>query len=251
MSEAATQQHRDGKIVMPFYIVLDQSGSMTGDFPALQRALEGVVHAITADFVAADYVMLSIIGFGSQARTLVPLSRAEDITVPTLQNLGGTTYSTAFQEFKRSFEQDRGRLKAEGSRVFRPCMFFLTDGEPTEADWEGKFQSLLSYDPRTNTGYRAYPFVVAYGFRDANPDTLKKLAYPNFGEKMGRWFLARDTDIESVFADISGQIAMSVVSSGQTAGSTAASPAGVPELVLPEVKPQTPTSLAGLPDELD
>lgn len=235
------------RIVMPFYIILDLSGSMQGDLPNLEKSLREIIHGVTADFVASDFAMLSIIGFGSGATTLVPLAPTSGMTAPTLHNMGGTNYSAAFAEFHRAFTADRAKLKAQGDRVFRPCVFFLTDGEPGDS-WKANFDRDLGYDPGTGQGNKAYPFVVAYGFRQANEAVLRQLAYPDFGEKQGRWFFTTSTDVSTIMKQIVPMIAQSVVSSGQSAQ------AGAPTIVIPPaaaIAPGATSGLPGLPDELE
>lgn len=91
-----------GQLVMPFYIICDASASMSADLPDLQASLKELVEYIGSDPLAEDTTMISIIAFGTEAKTLVPLSPAGDIvTVPTLSIMGGTSYSSAFKEFSR------------------------------------------------------------------------------------------------------------------------------------------------------
>lgn len=234
----------DPRIVMPFYIILDLSGSMAGDFPAMEKALSEIIHGVMADFVASDFAMLSIIGFGSGAQTLTPLGLASNMKAPNLRGMGGTNYSAAFAEFRQSFDADRRRLYKAGDQVFRPCIFFLTDGEPTDANWHADFLRDLGYDPRTGSGNAAYPFVVAFGFRDAKEEILRKLAYPNFGEKQGVWYHTKSADISTIMKAIVPMIAQSVVSSGQSV------PTGQPAVVMPTPAAIAPGATSGLPDLL-
>ena len=37
----------DPRIVMPFYIILDLSGSMAGDFPAMEKELSEIIRGVT------------------------------------------------------------------------------------------------------------------------------------------------------------------------------------------------------------
>src|SRR5689334_13720614 len=124
MSEPATE----GQVVMPFYIVCDVSGSMCGDMAELNSGIAGLRDEIMKDPVADDLAMLSIIAFDSAARTVVPLDFPSAMKLEPLKCGGLTNYTSAFQEFHKAFEADRVRLKAEGKKVFRPCVFFLTDG---------------------------------------------------------------------------------------------------------------------------
>jgi uncharacterized protein YegL len=203
---------------MPFYIVCDVSGSMSGDINALNDGVADLCKEIGKDPVADDLTMISVISFGSTARTVIPLNFPTAVEFQPLTIAGATNYTAAFQEFDRAFKADRARLRSEGKRVFRPCMFFITDGQPTSADHMAVFESLFGYDPKTKQGNRAYPYITPFGFRDATEATMKSLAYPNFGEKRGRYFLAKQgVSIPDMLKAMIGMIATSVLNSSMSA----------------------------------
>lgn len=213
---------------MPFYILCDVSGSMWVDIPALNAGIARLKQDIMRDPVVDDLTMLSIITFADTARTVVPLNFPTEVSLPTLVSGGLTNFGPAFREFHRAFEEDRVRLRSEGKRIFRPCVFFLTDGEPTDGDYAETFASLLGYDPVGRQGNPRYPYVTAFGFREATAETMATISYPDFGEKRGRYFLAREgAAIADLLAEISGAIATSVVGSALSATS------GMPQYVPP------------------
>lgn len=209
---------RQGQLIMPFYLLCDVSGSMYHDANALSRTIDALVCDIQNDPVANDLAMLSIITFNHQARTIVPLSSLSKIVPPQFSADGGTNYSAAFTEYHAAFERDRAQLKNEGAKVYRPCVFFLTDGEPgDESTYLQTFKSLLGWDPETQSGNKAFPYFVPYGFRNASPETVSRLAYPDFGPTPGRWFLSRSADVEEVLRTIKVSLGNTVLSSAQSA----------------------------------
>jgi uncharacterized protein YegL len=223
MSEAI-----EGQIVMPFYIMCDVSGSMWVDIPALNAGITQLRQDIMRDPVVDDLTMLSIITFADTAQTIVPLSYPTQIKLPALVSGGLTNFGPAFREFHRAFEADRARLRSEGKKVFRPCVFFLTDGEPTDGDYAEVFASLLGYDPTTRQGNKAYPYVTAFGFREATAETMATITFPNFGEKRGRYFLAQDgATVSDLLKVVANAIATSVVGSAQSVGN------GMPQYLPP------------------
>lgn len=217
----------DGQVIMPFYLIVDVSGSMVGDIAELESAIAELVATIREDPIVDDMVMLSIITFNSDARTVVPLSSPSEIMLPTLCAGGGTRYGAAFREFHRAFEQDRVALKGKGNKVYRPCVFFLTDGAPGDSDYAETFRSLFAYDPESRTGNRSFPYFVPFGFRDATDQVMRKLAYPDFGTTRGRWFLSRSSNVRDVIRSMTEVIGKTVVSSGQSAS------VGTPQIVAP------------------
>lgn len=226
------QSRVEGQLVMPFYVICDVSASMSGDMVELQSALEQLKTDIMKDPVVDDLTMLSVIAFGSGAQTLVPLSPPSEVVIPRLTGMGGTDFGSAFREYHRVFEADRARLKAEGKKVYRPCVFFLTDGAPGDRDYLATFRSLLSYDPVTKSGNQAFPYVVTFGFRDAPEKVMKELAYPDFGPARGKWFVARSNNVSELLRSMTKAIGNTVVSSGVSAS------AGTPQIVPPTVKPE-------------
>lgn len=225
----ATVSNVDGQLIMPFYIICDVSGSMSGDIAALNAALAQLRTDIMSSPVVDDLTMLSVITFQSTAQTVVRLAPPSEVVLPTLAAHGGTNYGAAFREYHRVFEEDRKRLKADGKQVYRPCVFFLTDGGPGDSDYLQTFRSLLAYDPETRQGNKAFPYLVSFGFRDAPEQVMRQLAYPDFGKARGRWFVARSGDIGELLKSMTSAIGNTVISSGVSAGQ------GAPQIVPPTV----------------
>jgi len=223
----------EGQLIMPFYILCDVSYSMHRDMNDLNQALSDLRVDIMSDPVVDDLTMLSVITFESTARTVVPLAAPSETTLPPLSAHGGTNYGAAFREYHRAFEADRARLKQEGKKVYRPCVFFLTDGAPGDSDYLQTFRSLFAYDPDTKQGNKAFPYVVTFGFRDAPQQVMQQLAYPDFGTSRGRWFVARTNKIGELLKSMTSAIGNTVISSGQSAS------AGVAQIVQPTIDPSS------------
>lgn len=221
-----------GQIVMPFYLTCDVSLSMTNDMPALNDGLRGLQRAILADPLVNDVAYVAIATFSDIAKVVMPLGRMSEQEVPTLSPEAGTNYGAAFRCLAQAITQDRADLKSRGLRLYRPCVFFLTDGEPLDHDWHQTFVSTLCYDPVTNAGMKWHPIFVPFGFRDAPENMLKKLAYPM---EKGKWYCARNATIEEALSGIIGVIMKTVVTAGRTAGSGS-----------PAVVQQPPTANTGI-----
>lgn len=238
MTEFTGEQaaNQEGQVIMPFYLLCDVSSSMTAaDMRDLNSGLETLHQLLLGEPIINDLVMMSVITFNHDARTVVPLAAPDKITLPQLSSGGGTDYSPALREFHRAFQADRDRLRSEGKQVYRPCMYFLTDGEPNNTSYLQTFSSLLAMENN-----KAYPYVCAFGFRDAKADTLKTLAYPNFGEqsKHGRYFVAKQgAAIAELVTSMIGVIAQSILQSASSV------PAGAPAVAMPQ--PQAVSGMVG------
>ncbi|MGH3171027.1 MAG: vWA domain-containing protein, partial [Trebonia sp.] len=163
-------------------------------------------------------------------KVVMPLSQLSEQPVPTLSAEDGTYYGAAFRMLAQTIEQDSARLNAQGYKVYRPCAFFLSDGEPGDEDWAQTFRDTLTFDPSTGVGMKGHPVFVPFGFRQAPEEVLRRLAYP-----MGRakWYHSKSTDIEETLDGILSAIMNTVIASGNSASS------GQPALVQQEPDPQS------------
>lgn len=208
-----------GQPVMPFYLVFDVSYSMTNEMNVLNDSLNRLRRAIVSEPSVDDVARISVITFSDDANVVLPLTQLSDAPMPQLAVEGGTCYGAAFTALRTIIEKDSHELKAVGAKVFRPCAFFLTDGEPNDHDWAQVFKDNLTYNPATGVGMRAHPIFVPFGFRDANPDMMKKLAYPR---ERGKWFLASSTSPEKAVEGILDLVMRSVLVSSRGVGTNQA-----------------------------
>jgi hypothetical protein len=225
-----------GQTVMPFYLVVDVSDAAAGTIGDLNAALDRIRRDLMSDPQLNGTAMLSVIAFGDTARTVTPLGAPSTITVPALTAGGDAAYGAAIREYHRAFEQDRSRLKAEGARVVRPCVFLVSQSEPGDTDYARTLHSLLAYDPGTRQGNPAYPHIVAFGLPGASRRALTALAYPDFGdeERRGRWFVS---DPRIPVGQALGSVVEAIGQSIRKACGTAAQ--GVPVFVPPTSVPGT------------
>jgi uncharacterized protein YegL len=216
MSEERIQERaraEQGQLVMPFYLICDVSYSMSGDIGALNEGVRRLRQAIVAEPTVDDVAQVCIMTFSDRAKVVMPLTQLSERQVPTLSIEGGTYYGAAFRELARVIGDDTAKLKAQGYRVYRPCAFFLTDGEPNDGDWHQTFTGTLTYDQRTRTGMKSHPIFVPFGFRDARDDVLRQLAYP---PERGKWYHTKSADIEHALKGILDIIMNTVITSGNS-----------------------------------
>lgn len=157
--------------VLPFYLVCDESGSMDGaPLQAINESLPKIHSEIGSHPAVADKTKFCLIGFSDSAQVLLPLSDLSSVaSIPALQVAGGTNYSSAFDLLYDTIADDIQRLKANGDQVFRPAVFFLSDGQPGDS-WEA------SYKRVTDSGWSLHPNVLAFGFGQIDEATLQRVA---------------------------------------------------------------------------
>jgi len=159
--------------VLPVYVVADESASMTPVVDELNAGLTALHRALLRQPMAAAKVRFSLLGFSDTVEVRLALAdlRTES-ALPVLSTRGATSYGAAFQALLEGIPEDVGTLKEQGYAVFRPAVFFLTDGQPTdEPDWRETYRQLVN--PETN---RAAPNIIACGVGEAKARTVLDIA---------------------------------------------------------------------------
>jgi uncharacterized protein YegL len=157
--------------ILPFYVVCDQSYSMTDHLDALNNGLAELHRAASTDPVVADKTRFCLIGFSGTAKILQPLCRLNDVvTIVELTTQAGTSFGAVFTLLRDTIEKDVDALAAGAYRVYRPVVFFLSDGQPTDqVTWPGTFGRLR--DPE----WPLRPNIIAFGIGDANAATISRI----------------------------------------------------------------------------
>ena len=202
--------------VLPICLTIDVSGSMTssGAIGAVNACLPDLRAMVLADPTIGEMARLSLVTFESAARTVVPSADIRDITFPVLTASGGTSYAAALRETRAAVERAVREL-GRGVRIFRPVVFFISDGEPNDPEpaWLAELAQLQEMKYRPN--------VVAFGMADAKLPVIAKLAsrMPN-GVPLA--FLAKDADPVVATREVFKQIVGSVKVTSASARTAAA-----------------------------
>jgi uncharacterized protein YegL len=176
-------------LVLPFYILVDVSYSMTQGATSVDgvptktplKAGEDIIKTVKISLdkapILSDKVRFCLMDFSDDAQVVIPMcdiSKVDPGDIPELAARGGTSYADAFRTLKRQVGIDVAQLKADGHKVHRPAVFFLTDGEPTDSDdeWKSAFAEL------TDPSFKERPNVIPFGVSEAKKATLDQLVYP-------------------------------------------------------------------------
>jgi uncharacterized protein YegL len=124
-----------GERHLPVYLLLDTSSSMAGaPIQSVREGLEQFQREVANDPFARDVVKVGVITFASDAQLvtggLVPIS---DFQPPQLVASGVTRLDLAFKVLLESMDRDvRHPVKGGHKGDWRPVVFILTDGRPTD-----------------------------------------------------------------------------------------------------------------------
>jgi uncharacterized protein YegL len=159
--------------LLPFYLVCDESGSMAdkGAIDAINQSLPELHAEIGSNPVVADKTRFCLIAFSDHADVLLQLSDLSAVTaMPKLSASGGTNYKDAFDKLRQTIDSDVKALKTAGNTVYRPAVFFLSDGHPNRNDWQVSHQAL------TDPSWSSRPNILAFGFGSCDESTIRQVA---------------------------------------------------------------------------
>jgi uncharacterized protein YegL len=203
--------------VLPFYIVCDESDLMEpiGGITTMNQALPDVYAELASDPLISDFCLIGLITFAETAEELMQLTKLSDVVaMPGLQARGPSKYGPVFTLLREVIERDVENLKFyRAEYVFRPAVFFITAGNPTDdLSWESDFRSLMD-----KSTFRYFPNIISFGVSGANAVTIGKIG--TVGAFIG--------DNEITPADSLSEIVRSLIRSGPISESP------VPMLTMP------------------
>ncbi len=159
------------RILLPVYLVVDESVSMSICIDDLNAGLALLHTALRGDPSAAARIRLAVLGFSTDVAVRLELTDPRlEAEPPQLHARDVTNYGAAFTELLTRIPADVAGLQAAGHRVCRPAVFFITDGKPTD-HWEAQHERLVN---RETT--KAAPDIIAWGVGEADARTIMGVA---------------------------------------------------------------------------
>jgi uncharacterized protein YegL len=153
-------------------LLLDTSSSMSGPpIDSLNKALQDFKQKVSLDELAQKRVDIAIVEFNSTARLVQPFTPISQMEPVTLRADGTTAMSAginiAIDELKK-----RNRFYHEnGTPCFKPWIFMITDGEPTDDIESAKYR----IQEEENKGKHGKLKFFALGVSNYNKDILFSL----------------------------------------------------------------------------
>ena len=114
-------------------LLVDVSTSMYGDkINHLNAGLETFANEIQRDPLASIRTEVAIITFGSQVRMVQDFVTADQFVPPTLVANGTTNMAEGINFALDKIEERKAVYRRNGVDYYRPWLFLMTDGKPTE-----------------------------------------------------------------------------------------------------------------------
>lgn len=189
MSELDLIEFLDGQPRCACVLLLDTSGSMSTQFEettpiaALNDGLQLFKDDLLKDDLAQKRVEVAIVEFNSKVNIVQDFIQAQDFYPPTLKAGGATAMGEGIEKAAEMVEARKRIYKDNGVTYYRPLIFMITDGQPTDSVAEAT--RLIA------KGEQAKSFAFfAVGVQSADMDKLaqisvrdsKKLAGLNFSD---------------------------------------------------------------------
>lgn len=154
---------------LPIFFLVDVSESMVGEsLYKLEEGIRAIVSTLRKDPYALETAHLSVIVFAGKARTVTQLTELVSFYPPELPVGGGTALGSALGHLMDEIDRTVITTTPDRKGDWRPIVFLVTDGHPT--DNTGKAVD------RWNRSYRARTHLVAVSIGgNADHALLKRL----------------------------------------------------------------------------
>jgi uncharacterized protein YegL len=167
-------------------LLLDTSGSMHGQpIVELNDGLKAFDAALRADRLASLRVEVAVVTFGGAVRALnvsgagspdIPFDAeqafviADNFHPPSLSANGETPMGEAARRALALLRERKEIYKRNGVDYFRPWIFLITDGQPTDSGWEAAADEVKQEEQRKGA------LFYAVGVEKADMKTLARFS---------------------------------------------------------------------------
>ena len=186
-------------------LLLDTSGSMSGEpIDSLNRALNEFKSKVSMDEMAQKRVDVAIVEFNSTARVVQDFTPISQMTPISLQATGTTAMGAGINMAIDMVKERNKFYNSLGTPVFKPWIFMITDGAPTD----NVDEAARRIQKEENKGSHGKLKFFALGVTNYDKDTLFRIT--------NRVMELRDTDFSGIFNWMSeSMVAISVSRVGE------------------------------------
>ena len=158
---------------LPCVVLLDGSTSMAGKaIDNLNEGLSVLERELKADDIASLRVQLLILRIGghNDVEVLTDWTDAIDFSAPLIEANGTTPLGEGVKVALKKLEEQKKRYKDNQITYNRPWLFMITDGAPTDPNWERDAEKAVESEKKGKV------VVFPIGTEHADFDTLNKFS---------------------------------------------------------------------------
>ncbi|MBN3870963.1 VWA domain-containing protein [Nostoc sp. JL33] len=156
----------------PVILLLDTSGSMSGQpIQELNQGLAAFKEDVLKDSQASLSVEVAMITFGPIVKLTQDFVTIDQFTPPRLEVDGVTPMGGAIEYALDFLESRKQTYKDNGILYYRPWVFLITDGAPTDS-WNSAAQRLRQAEAQSRLSF------FAVGVQGADMNILKQISPP-------------------------------------------------------------------------
>jgi uncharacterized protein YegL len=177
----------------PCLLLLDVSGSMAGKpIAELNAGLVLLKDELSADPLASKRVQIAVVTFGP-VETVTDFVDARQWDAPVLTPKGNTPMGAAIEQGLQMLEAQKAIYKNNGIPLYRPWVFLITDGGPTDS-WENAAR--LVHEGEAKKKFKFF----AVGVEQADFEILKQIS-------VSEPIALKETRFRDLFAWLSSSLA--------------------------------------------
>ena len=121
---------------LPVYLLLDTSGSMSGEpIEAVKNGVQIMISSLRQNPQAIETAFLSVITFDSIAQQIIPLTDLASFQMVDIKATGVTALGEALKLVAHKIDTEVQKTTTELKGDWKPLVFIMTDGIPTD-DWQ-------------------------------------------------------------------------------------------------------------------
>ena len=121
---------------LPVYLLLDTSGSMSGEpIEAVKNGVQIMISSLRQNPQAIETAFLSVITFDSTAQQIIPLTDLASFQMVDIKATGVTALGEALKLVAHKIDTEVQKTTTEQKGDWKPLVFIMTDGIPTD-DWQ-------------------------------------------------------------------------------------------------------------------
>lgn len=152
---------------LPVYLLLDTSGSMSGEpIEAVKNGVQVMISSLRQNPQAIETAFISVITFDSVAQQIIPLTDLASFQMVDIKATGTTSLGEALKLVSSCIDREVAKTTTEQKGDWKPLVFIMTDGIPTD-NWQSGLQEFQK---------RKIAFAVACAAgRGADTNILKQI----------------------------------------------------------------------------